>query len=114
MNEKREVAITLSNVTKQYKLGEIGYGTLQQDLQSWWAKVRGKEDPNRRIDSDERLVGETFMALNGVDLTVYKGEALGIIGANGAGKMISNTIHETFNNNNFVRFITSYIIKIVK
>ncbi|MCF0115396.1 MAG: ABC transporter ATP-binding protein, partial [Erysipelotrichaceae bacterium] len=86
MNEKREVAITLSNVTKQYKLGEIGYGTLQQDLQSWWAKVRGKEDPNRRIDSDERLVGETFMALNGVDLTVYKGEALGIIGANGAGK----------------------------
>lgn len=84
--EVREVALQLSDVTKQYKLGQIGYGTLQKDLQSWWAKKRGKEDPNKRIGRVDRLVGETFMALNGVDLTVYKGEALGIIGANGAGK----------------------------
>ena len=82
----REVAIRLSGVKKRYKLGQIGGGTLTADLQSWWARVRGKEDPNIPIGMDQRLVGQTFMALNGVDLTVYKGEALGIIGGNGAGK----------------------------
>ncbi len=84
--ENREVAIQLSGVKKMYKLGQIGGGTLQGDLQSWWARVRGKEDPNTKIGTDQRLVGQTFMALNGIDLTVFKGEALGIIGGNGAGK----------------------------
>ena len=82
----REVAIQLSGVKKMYKLGQIGGGTLQADLQSWWARLRGKEDPNTMIGTDQRLVGKTFMALNGIDLTIYKGEALGIIGGNGAGK----------------------------
>ena len=82
----REVAIRLSGVKKKYKLGQIGGGTLTADLQSWWARIRGKEDPNSVIGTDQRLVGQTFMALNGIDLTVYKGEALGIIGGNGAGK----------------------------
>jgi len=85
-NETREVAIQLTGVKKMYKLGQIGGGTLQHDLQSWWARVRGKEDPNTKIGQKQRLEGETFMALNGIDLTIYKGEAVGIIGANGAGK----------------------------
>jgi len=85
-NENREIAIKLSGVKKQYKLGQIGGGTLTADIQSWWARKRGKEDPNTKIGSDQRLIGKTFMALNGIDLTVYKGEALGIIGGNGAGK----------------------------
>jgi len=86
INENREIAIKLSGVKKQYKLGQIGGGTLTADLQSWWARKRGKEDPNTKIGTDQRLIGKTFMALNGIDLTVYKGEALGIIGGNGAGK----------------------------
>ena len=84
--KNREVAIRLSGVKKMYKLGQIGGGTLQADLQSWWARIRGKEDPNLMIGTDQRSFGKTFMALNGIDLTVYKGEALGIIGGNGAGK----------------------------
>lgn len=84
--ENREIAIQLSGVRKMYKLGQIGGGTLQGDLQSWWARIRGREDPNTKIGSTQRLVGQTFMALNGIDLFVYKGEALGIIGGNGAGK----------------------------
>ena len=84
--QNREVAIRISGVKKKYKLGQIGGGTLTADLQSWWARVRGKEDPNSMIGTDQRLIGQTFMALNGIDLTVYKGEALGIIGGNGAGK----------------------------
>ncbi|MBE6730272.1 MAG: ABC transporter ATP-binding protein [Ruminococcaceae bacterium] len=84
--DNKEIAIKLSGVKKMYKLGQIGGGTLTADLQSWWARVRGKEDPNTKIGTDTRLIGKTFMALNGIDLTVYKGEALGIIGGNGAGK----------------------------
>ena len=44
-NENREVAIRLSGVKKKYKLGQIGGGTLTADLQSWWAKLRGKKTP---------------------------------------------------------------------
>ena len=83
---ENELMIRVQDVKKQYRLGQIGGGTLTHDLQSWWARVRGKEDPNTVIGTDQRLFGQTFMALNGVDLTVYQGEALGIIGRNGAGK----------------------------
>ena len=83
---ENELMIRVQNVKKQYRLGQIGGGTLRGDLQSWWARKRGKEDPNTRIGTNQRLAGTTFMALNGVSFTVNKGEAVGIIGANGAGK----------------------------
>ena len=84
--EQKEFAIQLTGVKKQYRLGAIGGRTLQDDLQSWWARVRGKEDPNRMIGTNERLIGQNFMALGGIDLTIRPGEAVGIIGSNGAGK----------------------------
>ncbi len=89
MNESNlnpAIAISIAGLKKQYRLGQIGGTTLQAELQSWWAKKRGREDPNLRIGADPRLIGQKFWALDGVDLTVRKGEALGIIGANGAGK----------------------------
>lgn len=85
-DNRNDIAIKVSGVKKMYKLGQIGGGTLQSDLQSWWARVRGKEDPNSIIGEQERSRGDTFMALNGIDLTIYQGEAVGIIGKNGAGK----------------------------
>ncbi|MEG1862345.1 MAG: ABC transporter ATP-binding protein [Oscillospiraceae bacterium] len=81
-----EVVIKIENLKKQYKIGQIGGTTLTADLQSWWAKKRGKEDPNIPLNVDQRLVGQTFMALNGINLEIRKGEAVGIIGMNGAGK----------------------------
>lgn len=81
-----EFMIDIQNVKKEYRLGAIGGGTLKGDLQSWWARKRGKADPNSMIGQEDRLVGQRFMALNGVSLQVRKGEALGIIGGNGAGK----------------------------
>ena len=83
---ENELMIRVQDVKKQYRLGQIGGGTLRSDLQSWWARKRGKEDPNSLIGTDQRLIGTTFMALNGVSFTVKKGEAVGIIGSNGAGK----------------------------
>ena len=82
----RKVLIKLDNVRKNYRLGEIGYGTLREDLQSWWALKHGREDPNSRIGRGQHLSGDRLYALRGVDLTVYEGERLGIIGGNGAGK----------------------------
>lgn len=81
-----EIMINICDVKKEYRLGAIGGGTLKGDLQSWWARRRGKEDPNSTIGQEQRLVGQKFMALNGINLKIHKGEALGIIGGNGAGK----------------------------
>lgn len=86
MMNKQDVAIQIQGLKKRYRLGVIGGGTLQGDIQSWWARLRGKEDPNLKIGQDAGKKNETFMALNGIDLTIYKGERLGIIGHNGAGK----------------------------
>ena len=81
-----ELAIKIEHVSKQYRLGTIGGGTLQADLQSWWARKRGKEDPNSKIGARTYKLGEKFLALDDINLEVKKGEALGIIGHNGAGK----------------------------
>lgn len=81
-----ELALKLENVKKKYRLGVIGGGSLQADLQSWWARIRGKEDPNTKIGEKIDTKKGSFMALNGISFDVKKGERLGIIGGNGAGK----------------------------
>ena len=85
-NNEQDIAIKITGLKKRYRLGTIGGGTLVGDIQSWWARVRHKEDPNSKIGSKQYSKHETFMALDGIDLTVKKGEKLGIIGHNGAGK----------------------------
>ena len=81
-----DIAIKIENLKKQYRLGVIGGTTLNAELQGWWARKRGKEDPNLQLGQEQANKNETFWALNGINLEVKKGEALGIIGANGAGK----------------------------
>ena len=79
-------AIAFENVSKQYKLGAFGSGSLRRDLQSMFARMRGLEDPNLPIGTDVNAHNEKIWALKDVSFKVNKGEAVGIIGRNGAGK----------------------------
>ena len=84
--DQKGMVLKVENVKKKYRLGVIGGGTLQGDLQSWWARIRGKEDPNSKIGEEPESKNGIFMALKGISFEVNKGERLGIIGGNGAGK----------------------------
>ncbi len=83
-----ETVIKVEGLSKQYRYGVIGHGTLYKDIESWWARVRGREDPNAKIieRGGPGLDGERFWALQDISFEVEKGEVLGIIGKNGAGK----------------------------
>ncbi|NJB69197.1 lipopolysaccharide transport system ATP-binding protein [Desulfobaculum xiamenense] len=82
-----ETAIRVRGLSKRYRLGMAGTGWLGRDLQSWWARVRGREDPNAPLGVDGPALSRGHVwALRDVDLDVRRGEVVGVIGRNGAGK----------------------------
>ena len=80
--------ISIENLSKSYRLGQIGTGTFAYDLNVWWARVRGKPNPLARIGEKDHgnRAGEEVWALKDISFKVNQGEVLGIIGRNGAGK----------------------------
>lgn len=84
------VVISIENLWKQYRLGQVGSSTIADDLNRWIARLRGKEDPFLKIGETNRrdTLGESeyVWALQDINFKVEEGEVLGIIGKNGAGK----------------------------
>lgn len=86
-----KTVIKVEEVSKMYRLGEVGTGTLSHDLNRWWSRVRGKDDPYLKIgqENDRSTKGNSkgyVWALRDINFEVASGEVLGIIGKNGAGK----------------------------
>jgi lipopolysaccharide transport system ATP-binding protein len=82
------IVISIEDLSKLYRIGEIGTGSFYGDFKRWWARQRGKPDPDLKIgETDQgKREGEAIWALKDVTFTVRQGEAVGIIGRNGAGK----------------------------
>lgn len=82
--------IKVENVSKQYRLGEIGTGSLSHDLNRWWYRIRGKEDPYLKVgetnDRTVKSVNDYVWALKDINFEVQRGDVYGVIGKNGAGK----------------------------
>lgn len=86
----KDVILKAENISKQYRLGTVGTGTLSHDLNRWWHRIRGKEDPYLKIgetnDRSTKGTSDYVWALQDINFEVERGEVLGIIGKNGAGK----------------------------
>jgi lipopolysaccharide transport system ATP-binding protein len=84
------IVIKVEKLSKAYQLGEIGTGTISRDLERYWARLRGKEDPFLKIgEVNDRTVkgkNDVVWSLNDLNFEIEQGEAVGIIGKNGAGK----------------------------
>ena len=86
----KDIVLKVENVSKQYRLGQVGTGTLSHDFNRWWHQIRGKENPYLKIgeanDRSTKGNSDYVWALNDINFEVERGEVLGIIGKNGAGK----------------------------
>jgi lipopolysaccharide transport system ATP-binding protein len=84
------IAIKAENISKQYRLGYVGSGSLKDDAKRWWARMRGKEDPLLTVGetNDRSIKGESdyVWALKDINFEIEQGDTVGIIGRNGAGK----------------------------
>lgn len=84
------IVLKAENISKQYRLGQLGTGTIAHDLNRFFAKIRGKEDPYLKVgDTNDRSIAggsEYVWSLKDINFEVGQGEVLGIIGKNGAGK----------------------------
>ena len=88
-----DIVIQVSDLSKEYRLGEVSTGMFVRDLNRWWHRVRGRPDPYSRLRDDYVTSAgscpqaeEVVLALKDISFEVRHGEVLGIIGRNGAGK----------------------------
>jgi lipopolysaccharide transport system ATP-binding protein len=85
-----EVVLKVEDISKLYRLGELGTGTISHDLNKWWHKVRGKDNPYKKLgklnDRTKSNDSEYVWSLKDINFEVKEGDVLGIIGKNGAGK----------------------------
>lgn len=85
-----KVVIKAENISKQYRLGLVGTGTIKDDMKRWWYKMRGAEDPFLKIgetnDRSSKGTSDYVWSLQDINFEINQGDSVGIIGRNGAGK----------------------------
>jgi lipopolysaccharide transport system ATP-binding protein len=85
-----DIAIQVEHLYKQYRLGMVTTGTISHDINRWYHKIRGKQDPYEIVTAlnnrSQKSTSDYVWALNDINFNVNKGEVLGIVGKNGAGK----------------------------
>lgn len=82
-----ETVIEVQNISKLYKLGTIGSGSLKRDLSNWWKRsIQKKEDPYAGTEDALQTANQELWALKDISFDLNQGDALGIIGSNGSGK----------------------------
>jgi len=90
VSKYRDIVISAEDISKQYRLGSVGRRTLEHDINRWFHKALGKEDPYIKVGDEnnraEKATGEYVWALRNINFQVEHGEVVGIIGRNGAGK----------------------------
>jgi lipopolysaccharide transport system ATP-binding protein len=84
------VVIKVEDISKQYRLGLVGSGTLRDDLIGWWHSIQGKENPLLKIgetnERDKASKEKYVWSLKDINFEINQGDVVGIIGKNGAGK----------------------------
>src|SRR5690348_12860959 len=84
------VILIVDNVSKQYRLGDVGTGSLKDDFKRWRYKATGRRDPFLKIGEENirtlKSSNDYVWALKNISFEVKQGDILGIIGKNGAGK----------------------------
>ena len=78
---KTDTVIEISGLSKKYRLGQINSGTFKEEVLKFWPIIRNSKTGGIEFNNDNEI-----WALKDINLTVNKGEVLGIIGRNGAGK----------------------------
>ena len=71
-----EVILKAENISKQYRLGVVGTGTISHDLNRFWHKIRRKEDPYTKVgavnDRSSQAKEEYVWALRDINFEVKK------------------------------------------
>ncbi|MFH5805574.1 ABC transporter ATP-binding protein [Alienimonas sp. DA493] len=85
-----KVALSVANLSKQYRLGLTHAGSLSEVASRWTRRLRGLPPIEASVDAASGTSLATkngdFWALRDVSFEVRPGEVVGVIGRNGAGK----------------------------